>query len=48
MGVGRLGFSQSSGVHDIMGIWLEFRTTLLNPCFRNGRGFGLQLRCLSE
>ncbi|WP_294600559.1 hypothetical protein [uncultured Rikenella sp.] len=48
MGVGSFGYSLSSQVNAINGVWLEFRPTLLEPSFTFSRAYGLQLRCLSE
>ncbi|WP_294593929.1 hypothetical protein [uncultured Rikenella sp.] len=46
--MGSGGYSWSSRVSGNLGIHLDFRMTWLNPGTANGRGFGFQLRCLSE
>ena len=47
-GFGNSGYSWSSAVNGLPGIYLYFAATGLNPSDTAGRGFGLQLRCLSE
>ncbi len=47
-GVGNDGYSWSSTVSGTNGMNLHFYVTGLNPSYALSRGFGLQLRCLSE
>ncbi|WP_300852143.1 hypothetical protein, partial [uncultured Rikenella sp.] len=42
------GFSYSSSKSDSDVVHLNFNMTGLNPCSTSGRGYGFQLRCLSE
>ncbi len=46
--VGRYGTGWSSTVSDSNGINLRFDMTWLSSGFAYYRGYGLQLRCLSE
>ncbi len=46
--VGYGGYSWSSTVSGINGLDLNFYVTWLNPSTANSRGYGFQLRCLSE
>ncbi|WP_300646603.1 hypothetical protein [uncultured Rikenella sp.] len=46
--VGNYGFSYSSSVSGINGVYLDFYVTGLYPSDAYSRGYGLQLRCLSE
>ena len=46
--VGSHGFSYSSFVNGINGVYLDFYVTYLNPSYASSRAYGLQLRCLSE
>ncbi|WP_300829605.1 hypothetical protein [uncultured Rikenella sp.] len=46
--VGHGGFSYSSSVSGSNGVYLHFYVTGLNPGSASDRGYGLQLRCLSE
>ncbi|WP_300681799.1 hypothetical protein [uncultured Rikenella sp.] len=48
MTVGNSGYSWSSAVSGTNGVFLYFDTQGLNPGSVNYRGYGLQLRCLSE
>ncbi|WP_300681824.1 hypothetical protein [uncultured Rikenella sp.] len=46
--VGNNGFSYSSSVSGSNGVYLHFGVTYLHPSSAYRRGYGLQLRCLSE
>ncbi|WP_294593900.1 hypothetical protein [uncultured Rikenella sp.] len=46
--VGYHGFSYSSSVSGNSGVYLNFSVTDLNPSGTYYRGYGFQLRCLSE
>ncbi|WP_294594237.1 hypothetical protein [uncultured Rikenella sp.] len=46
--LGSYGYSWSSGVSNTEGIILNFRMTWLYPSNPVNRGYGFQLRCLSE
>ncbi len=46
--VGNGGFSYSSAVSGIYGLGLKFYSQYLNASSSDTRGFGFQLRCLSE
>ena len=46
--VGNRGYSWSSAISGTSGVFLNFSVASLNPSLVNGRGFGFQLRCLSE
>ena len=46
--VGNYGYSWSSELSGTDGIFLHFGTQNLGPSSVDGRGHGLQLRCLSE
>ncbi|WP_300730578.1 hypothetical protein [uncultured Rikenella sp.] len=46
--VGNHGFNYSSGTKSNSGLDLNFSATGLYPDATGNRGFGLQLRCLSE
>ncbi|WP_294592515.1 hypothetical protein [uncultured Rikenella sp.] len=48
VGVGNIGFSSASSTDDFCSQHLIFHVTHLNPRSEDGRGHGLQLRCLSE
>ncbi|WP_300681838.1 hypothetical protein [uncultured Rikenella sp.] len=48
MNVGYGGFSWSSAVSGTIGVFLDFYTQNFYPSGVDGRGHGLQLRCLSE
>ncbi|WP_294601230.1 hypothetical protein [uncultured Rikenella sp.] len=48
MNVGNYGYSWSSAVSGSNGVFLHFSTQGLNPSHVSHRGYGLQLRCLSE
>ncbi len=48
VGVGNNGFSYSSSVSGSYGVYLGFRVTNLYPSLASSRGYGFQLRCLSE
>ncbi|WP_294601048.1 hypothetical protein [uncultured Rikenella sp.] len=48
MNVGNGGFSYSSAVSGIYGLGLKFYSQYLNASSSDTRGFGFQLRCLSE
>ncbi|WP_294599105.1 hypothetical protein [uncultured Rikenella sp.] len=48
MSVGYSGFSWSSTVNGANSINLNFHVTWLNPYYADHRGYGFQLRCLSE
>ncbi|WP_294600459.1 hypothetical protein [uncultured Rikenella sp.] len=48
MDVGYSGYSWSSAVSGTNGVFLDFSTQHLNPGYVRNRGYGLQLRCLSE
>ncbi len=48
MSVGYDGYSWSSAVSGSHGVYLGFNVTLLYLGYANSRGFGIQLRCLSE
>ncbi len=47
-GVGDIGFSQSATINDIRGFHLLIGINRLNPSCSDYRGYGFQLRCLSE
>ncbi|WP_297831518.1 hypothetical protein [uncultured Rikenella sp.] len=46
--VGQNGFSYSSSTSNIGGLDLGFSSNYLGPGFSDNRGYGFQLRCLSE
>ncbi|WP_294593707.1 hypothetical protein [uncultured Rikenella sp.] len=46
--VGSNGYSWSSAICGIHGVFLRFPTQNLSPCYVNYRDHGFQLRCLSE
>ncbi|WP_294596555.1 hypothetical protein [uncultured Rikenella sp.] len=46
--IGNNGYSWSSAVSGTNGVFLGFYTQSLNPSSVDYRGYGLQLRCLSE
>ncbi|WP_294598378.1 hypothetical protein [uncultured Rikenella sp.] len=46
--VGNSGFSWSFATSGIYGLYLNSYTAGLNPSNIYGRGYGFQLRCLSE
>ncbi len=46
--VGTYGFSYSSSVSGSNGVYLDFNVTHLYSSFAYPRGYGFQLRCLSE
>ncbi|WP_300400921.1 hypothetical protein [uncultured Rikenella sp.] len=48
MVVGNYGYSWSVATKDITGMDLNLSTRGLNPGSTNYRGYGFQLRCLSE
>ncbi|WP_294599130.1 hypothetical protein [uncultured Rikenella sp.] len=48
MDVGYSGYSWSSAISGTNGVFLDFSTQHLNPGYVRNRGYGLQLRCLSE
>ncbi len=47
-GVGIGGYIWSSSFSRTNGVLLHFHTTWLNPGDAHNRGYGFQLRCLSE
>ncbi|WP_294598812.1 hypothetical protein [uncultured Rikenella sp.] len=47
-GVGNCGYSWSATIHQINGFDLDFRTTWSESSYPSRRGYGFQLRCLSE
>ncbi|WP_304709058.1 hypothetical protein [uncultured Rikenella sp.] len=48
MGAGNCGFSWSAASVVFSGIYLHFYATYFHPSFSSNRGYGFQLRCLSE
>ncbi|WP_300744528.1 hypothetical protein [uncultured Rikenella sp.] len=48
MGAGNCGFSWSASSVVFSGIYLHFYVTYFHPSFSSNRGYGFQLRCLSE
>ncbi len=46
--VGYFGFSRSSATSGLYGLCLDFHMTSLDPSCSDYRGYGFQLRCLSE
>ncbi|WP_300729432.1 hypothetical protein [uncultured Rikenella sp.] len=46
--VSSFGYCWSSATSDTFGKRLGFSATWLDPCDAYGRGYGFQLRCLSE
>ncbi len=46
--VGNAGYNWSSAVSSTDGMNLNFRVIWLYSIYANNRGYGLQLRCLSE
>ncbi|WP_300728853.1 hypothetical protein [uncultured Rikenella sp.] len=46
--VGRNGYSWASSTRNTNSNHLDFYMTHLNPTSANHRGYGFQLRCLSE
>ncbi|WP_294600297.1 hypothetical protein [uncultured Rikenella sp.] len=46
--VSNYGFSWSSTANDSSGVYLDFSATELHPSSTYYRGYGFQLRCLSE
>ena len=47
-GYGNYGYSWSSTVGDINGLYLGFLATGLFSTYANSRAYSFQLRCLSE
>ncbi|WP_294596446.1 hypothetical protein [uncultured Rikenella sp.] len=47
-GIGLHGYSWSTAANGILGRFLWFNTQDLYPCHAASRGYGFQLRCLSE
>ncbi len=46
--VGNNGYSWSSTVSSILGMYLALECGMLDPVHIDSRAYGLQLRCLSE
>ncbi|WP_300400690.1 hypothetical protein [uncultured Rikenella sp.] len=46
--VGLSGYSYSSSTKEAYSLFVDFHTQGFSPSYTNGRGFGFQLRCLSE
>ncbi|WP_294600124.1 hypothetical protein [uncultured Rikenella sp.] len=48
LGAGNCGFSWSSTANEALGLYLHFYVTYFHASFLSNRGYGFQLRCLSE
>ncbi|WP_297627276.1 hypothetical protein [uncultured Rikenella sp.] len=46
--VGNNGYSWSSTISSIQGMYLALECGMLDPVHASNRGYALQLRCLSE